>query len=117
MGSVSVQFGLSGGIGDNVLGTTTIAGNTDGFYAVVPYTLTAGYNSVPVPSWAVGVQIVPPNTNTEALILKGATGDTGVPISANTPTGPIVFPGSPPATIGITAAGNVAAGPVFFRFF
>lgn len=117
-GTVAVSFELDLlTSGDNVASTTSIAANTDGYYEVLAVTLASGYNSIAVPSWAIGVQIIPPSTNTEGLTLKGATGDTGVPINVATPTGPIVFPASPPATIGITAAGAVTAGPVFFRFF
>jgi hypothetical protein len=118
MGTVLVQFQLDLlASGDNVQSSTSIASNSSGFYEVAAVVLASGYNSIPVPSWSSGVQIIPPAANTEGLILKGATGDTGIPIAINVPTGPIVWPiAGPPATIGITAAGATSE-PTFFRFF
>lgn len=48
--------------------------------------LASGDNTVTVPGSVVGVVIVPPTSNTAALKLKGAAGDTGVQISKTRPT-------------------------------
>lgn len=48
--------------------------------------LAAGANTITVPSGATGVTIIPPSGNTQTLILKGVTGDTGVSLSKTAPS-------------------------------
>lgn len=53
------------------------------------YTLAAGANTITVPGGGATVKgaiIIPPATNTQSLILKGVTGDTGVTLSKTDPT-------------------------------
>jgi hypothetical protein len=117
-GSVSVGFELDLLVtGDNVLSTTTIAANAQGYYDVTPVIFTDGENEVAVPSWAVGVQITPPNTNTVPIVMKGASADAGFNISPSTPTGPITFdPNNMPANLWFDV-GEAFTAPTFFRFF
>lgn len=73
------------------------------------YDLSSGFNAVPVLSTNVRLWIlIPPAGNTQTIVLKGITGDTGVAQNAN---GIIVLtlPASgAPTTIGITAGTAVA---------
>lgn len=82
----------------------TISANAAGNLTSTSITLASGFNSITVPSWAVGCLIIPNVTNAVGMTLKGVTGDTGIPLDL---TGPslINFPASPPATIGLTSAG------------
>jgi hypothetical protein len=69
--------------------------------------LSSGFNSVPIPSQAIGVAIVFPDGNAVTVTLKGVTGDTGIPLNPNglaILTLPTV---SPPTTIGLTAGGAI----------
>lgn len=50
-----------------------------------------------------GVWLIPGPTNGSALTLKGATGDTGIPLNLTAPTF-IPFPVSPPSSFVINAA-------------
>lgn len=90
----------------SVVSTTSQAGNTENEYAATAVELGNGVNSIAVPSWAVGVIIRPDPTNTVALTLKGAAGDTGTPLAPGKVSGPIMFPAAPPASILIVAAAN-----------
>lgn len=64
----------------------------------------SGNNTVTVPSGSKGVTIKPPTGNTQALILKGVNGDTGVAIHKTDPTSLGLETG---ATIVVNAAGTV----------
>lgn len=46
----------------------------------------ASFSAVAIPTGALGVLIRPPPSNTQTLTIKGVTGDTGIPISASSPT-------------------------------
>ena len=74
--------------------------------------LASGANTITVPAGATGVIIIPPSANTQTLILKGVTGDTGVGISPTQPT-LIMFSTSAPASFVITAGGAIAAETAF----
>jgi len=65
-------------------------------------TVGTSFTAVTVPSGASLCVIIPPTTNTNALTLKGVTGDTGIPISPSQPT---VIP-----CVGSTAFGLLATG-------
>lgn len=72
---------------------------------VDPYALASGFNSVPVPTGAKAVTIIPPSGNTVTLTLKGITGDTGVGLHLTDPTSIGLATGV--TTIGITTSGTV----------
>lgn len=108
-------------------GTVTIQGSVTGLptgskifqasvtsAAAVDHTLTqdlsAGANTITIPSGATCVMITPPSGNTQALTLKGVSGDTGIAISKTKPT--LLSFDTPPANFVINAAGSVT-GCVF----
>lgn len=69
--------------------------------------LSSGFNSVAIPSQAVGVAIVFPDGNTNGVTLKGVTGDAGLALH---PAGVAVltFPTSgAPTSVGLTAAAAI----------
>ena len=82
----------------------TIAANAGNNLEVLTTTLANGFNSFSVPTWAVGIWIIPNVTNAVPMTLKGITGDTGIPMSLTNPS-LLSFPASPPATVGITSGG------------
>lgn len=47
--------------------------------------LSSGNNSITVPSSAVGVTIIPPDSNAVQITLKGVNGDTGVALHLTNP--------------------------------
>lgn len=57
--------------------------------------LLTGANTITPPTGATGVTIIPDNTNTIAITLKGVTGDTGLPLALTSPT-----------SIGLASASN-----------
>src|SRR5271156_3644110 len=83
--------------------------------AVVPgaQALVVGANTINVPTGAIGVKIKPPPANTQSLILKGVTGDTGVRISPTAPTTWLFDPAALPSTFVLTAGGSVNLGLVW----
>lgn len=52
----------------------------------VTVNLTAGTNTITVPSGTTAAVIIPPTTNTQTISLRGAAGDTGVALSRTKPT-------------------------------
>jgi len=100
-GQIVIQGQLTGiPLGYVNVGPFTIVANAGNNLEVLTTTLTIGYNSFTVPTWAVGVIIEPSVTNAVAMTLKGATGDTGQLLSLTSPT-ILSYPATPPATIGI----------------
>lgn len=97
--------------GDNGSSGVDVSWVIDGLLERKTQTLSDGFNAVTVPADAQAVAIIPPSDNTETLVLKGVTGDTGVPLSA---TGPnfVSLDGSGD-DIGITAGGSVDVELVF----
>ena len=97
------------------VGPFTIVANAGNNLAATEITLANGFNSITVPTWAVGVIIIPSPTNAVAMTLKGITGDTGILLALVTPSF-LTFPASPPATIGLTStgAGATITSVVFF---
>jgi len=47
--------------------------------------LSSGANTITVPTGAVGVTIIPPSDNTETMLLKKVTGDTGINLALTAP--------------------------------
>lgn len=80
-------------------------------------TLASGANTIPVPSTAVGVIIIPPAAGAEVLTLKGVTGDTGLVISSTAPTLLSFTSGSAPANIVVNSSAAVASPPLVAAFF
>lgn len=68
-----------------------------------PLSLSAGFNSIAVPTGAKMLFLPPQPGVTATLTLKGITGDTGIQMD---PTMPFVFPCALASTIGITASGT-----------
>ncbi len=99
--------------GTQYIGPYTLTPNGAGNFAVTEVTLVSGANTITVPSWALICLIVPPITNTEGLVLKGVTGDTGVAISETLPS--LLSFTTAPASFVVTAAGNTSA-PTSFIF-
>lgn len=65
--------------------------------------LASGYNSFPIPSGTTIVIVRLPSANAQTIVVKGPTGDTGIPINAN---GLVIFtPATGATTFGITAGG------------
>lgn len=115
-GRVTIQASLNElPQGSVTIAPLTISPNTQNLYGSGVYTLAEGANSIIVPDFAAGVIITPTATNTIAITLKGASGDTGIPIS---PSAPILltFPADPPETITLTAASDFST-PTTFSFF
>ncbi len=77
--------------------------------------LASGANTVTVPAASVGAVLVPPAAGVETLILKGVTGDTGVPISAVNPT--VLTWDAAPASFCLTSSTAVATTPLVVAFF
>lgn len=61
--------------------------------AIAIQTLSAGNNTINVPSGTTGITIEPDSSNTIGITLKGVAGDTGIPLALGSPT-----------SIGVTAA-------------
>lgn len=74
--------------------------------------LASGFNSISVPSGATAATLVPPSGNTQSLVLKGITGDTGLRIHNTDPTS--LSLNSATTTIGITAGGTVTGLRIFW---
>ena len=94
------------------LGQLTVTG------VIVPVVLgpviASGANSIAVPADASGFLFTPPSTNTNALTLKGVSGDTGISIPKASFCVFMFDPSDPPATIDITAAGTVGLSQIVF---
>lgn len=71
--------------GSKFIGPFTI-NNTTSVGAVTELSTASGDNTVTIPTNAIGCVIEPPTTNTAALKLKGAGGDTGIQIAVATPS-------------------------------
>lgn len=108
---------FSGQITGFPTGTTTfnsVISLTNAVDYVLTLQLTSGYNSVTVPSGATGVVIQPPFGNTVQLTLKGATGDTGIPMHKTNMH--VQSLDSTATVVGITAATGTT-GLTEFKFF
>jgi hypothetical protein len=96
-------------------GPFSIAANSSSECSIPALTLLSGDNTITVPTWAAGVLIIVPTTNDVELTLKGASGDTGIPISAEEPT-LLPFRVTPPSSFIINAASDTLS-PTNFLFF
>jgi hypothetical protein len=104
-GNVTVSGFLSGvPFGQVNVGPFSLAMNAGNNLQMTNITLASGANTITVPTWAVGMLIIPTVTNVTGLTLKGVTGDTGIPLSPSNPTGPITFTAGAFATFVLTAA-------------
>lgn len=78
--------------------------------SITVHSLSVGANTITIPSSSgisvKGATIVPPSGNTQSLILKGVSGDTGITISNTDPTS-IAFE-TAPASFVLTAGGTIA---------
>lgn len=70
-----------------------------------------GFTTVTPPSTATAALIIPPSANTNAITLKGVTGDTGIPLSRTQPTVLTFVAGS---TFGLTIATGATVITVVF---
>lgn len=95
----------------DVTGSETVAAATNAASpgSITIQTLSSGANTITVPVGAtcVAVTILPPSGNTQTLILKGVTGDTGVGLHLTDPT--TIALASTVTTFVITAGGTVTA--------
>ena len=66
--------------------------------------LSSGANTITVPTGAVGVTIIPPANNTQTMLLKKVTGDTGINLAL---TAPCSLSLDTVTTFVITAGGTV----------
>lgn len=115
-GQLSIQGQLTGlPTGSKTIGPLTIPPNGSNDYEETALTLGNGFNAITVPTWAGGVLIVPNPTNTVPMTLKGASADTGIPLSLSAPT-ELAFPATPPTFLGILSggAGTTITTFVFF---
>lgn len=84
----SIVTNFSGDVGLNT--TSRAADNATSLGETEILDLAGGDNTITVPtstgSTLAGVTIVPPSGNTEALILKGVGGDTGIALHKTDPT-------------------------------
>lgn len=81
--------------------------------------LTSGNNTMsatncPALATAGGVVIMPPQTNANTLILKGASGDTGVTIAPAAPTVWTFTPGTPPTSFVINVSNATVLDLIWF---
>lgn len=76
--------------------------------------LTTGFNSIAIPTGCTFYKVQLPNGNSQAVTLKGVTGDAGILI---TPAGGriVLMPTSGQTTIGLTAAGAVTGVKIDFE--
>lgn len=95
--------------------TQTAATNAASPGSVTIHTLASGANTITVPtggSTVVAATILPPVGNTQTLILKGVTGDTGVGLHLTDPTS--IALASTTATFVLTAGGTVTGLRIYW---
>ena len=59
--------------------------NASGSGQVTLVDLSSGANTITIPTDAVAVTIIPPSTNTQTMLLKKVTGDTGINLALTAP--------------------------------
>jgi len=114
--SISIQGTIEDGpAGDITVGPITTTGVA---WASQAQILASGFNTITVPQLPVpvGVIIIPPSTNTQTVILKGITGDTGIRLHKTKPHLLTFDSTAVPATFGLTAGANIA-DPFLFQYF
>lgn len=90
--------------GQKVIGPTAIS-IASGVGTVTTHNFVAGFNSIAVPTGATVAVIVPPPANTQTMVLKGVTGDTGIALARTLPA--VLTFDAGVATFGITAGGTI----------
>ncbi len=111
-------------VGATVTGTPTVGTDNIGPFNLTTGTaaavrrdivdLSAGANSIAIPTGAVGVLIIPPSGNGQTLVLEGAAADTGLKIHKTNPTFLSLETSSPSTAIVLTAGGTVTGMVVQF---
>lgn len=99
--------GLAAGLssGQKIIGPLTITGN-EALGQVTDILLAMGSNTVPVPTGAYAVLIVPPTNYTGTLIYKTVVGDTGSYISPSNPTVIAFDPNNTPTNLYLVASSS-----------
>jgi hypothetical protein len=97
---------------DNITGAQAFAlailNNPNSPVSETLYTFSgAGNNTVTVPPLSGGMIIIPPIGNTQALILKGVNGDTGMPLHLTAWYAQAFPVAGPPANFVINVSGTV----------
>jgi hypothetical protein len=103
-----ITINLTGDV--NASNSLQAASNAVSPASITIHTLAAGDNTITVPtggSTVKGATIIPPTGNTQAIILKGAGGDTGITLSKLDPTS-IAFETAPASFI--LNAGGIITG-------
>jgi len=101
--SRSISTAMSGEL--TFVRSDAAADNATGPGVIEKKDLSSGNNTITVPSGSKGVTMKPPSSNTQALILKGVAGDTGVGIHKTDPTS--IGLETTTTTFVINAAGSV----------
>lgn len=114
-GTVGIAVNLVGLDQGAVVASLVITPNADNEYNSTSVTLAATNNTISVPSFAAGCLIIPNPLSTIAMVLKGASGDTGTALSPSQPT-LLTFPSTPPSTLIIYCA-TLGSYPTTFAFF
>lgn len=104
---LSIAGAFPGGTGGGAVQIGSVINVPSPLAARSIISLTTGFNSIPIPAGCTFYGVTLPAGNSQAVTLKGVTGDTGILI---TPAGGQVWltPTSGQTTIGLTAAGAVA---------
>ena len=104
-GYLDFQSSLLGNLGITLPKVTCAFSN----FAQPVVALANGANTLAVPTSAAGFAFVPPSTNTTiTLVIKGVSGDTGVPIAKNAPYILFFDKDNMPTNIVITASGTLS---------
>lgn len=82
--------------------------------AVTSVVLANGANTILIPSGTSYICILPPSTNTIALLLKQTTGDAGLKMSKVNPTAFAVDPANNDASFVITAASATSGATLIY---
>jgi hypothetical protein len=104
--AAAASIAITGEVTDLPSGSKTIGPITQTSAAAVGdqtvVELASGFNEITVPADASGVIITFDSTSAVTKTLKGVTGDTGIALDPNGTTY-LTFPGTPPASFGVTA--------------
>jgi hypothetical protein len=108
-GNVSISGQITQTVtGTQQIGPITIAPNASNQYQSTAYTFSSGNTTLTVPSWAVGVLIQPSSSNAVQLTYKGASTDTGTPMSLTNPFLMTYNTSDLPSTFVINAASTLS---------
>ena len=73
--------------------------------------LASGANTITVPSGTTLIVLIPPTTNTETILFKGVSGDTGFQLSK---TRPSIYAYETGASFVLTTSGAIAGYEIYF---